>query len=504
MPTTRSRQEEQKDSPNLRPKQRTRMENNNLTMDQLLEILKQQNDFNMNQLRLQLEETNKKFETLVKNGKSKGQPPTYEGKVDEDLELWIFSTTEYYSNSKELIKADNEEIVQEVSINLKNIAKTWYRSYCQKCTSKGVTRTWENFLSSIRERFRPKDFEIRLRRKLLHLEQRGSIHDYISRFQRLLSQAEIPISELELRVYFQNKLRNETSRHIDEKSPKTLQETMDLATNYEYAYYPEGEKNSKIGQNGSFKSKAGQNGNFRKMENNNQRSKFTNEKENSKGIKFKGWKAESRKPTNNEDWKKSKTCFKCKKVGHISTDCKDKDSVNYIENNFGKYAALNVKAEVFNEEGKSVEGEAFIDNGSSLVSISEELARALSLEIKEDPEETMEVQLGFDQKVNVSKRTVLVKISVPGFKKFKGFVNVMPIPDNKDIMLGMLWLRENNPDIDWRNLTLKPRKNQVSNDQKDNKEVEAIPISIKKNKKGKVQKSTINEIKRITNENILH
>ncbi|KAG3077167.1 hypothetical protein PI124_g20414 [Phytophthora idaei] len=33
----------------------------------------------------------------------------------------------------------------------------------------------------------------------------------------------------------------------------------------------------------------------------------------------------------------------------------------------------------------------------------------------------------------------------------------MPVPEDKDVMLGMKWLRENNPDIDWERLLLRPR-----------------------------------------------
>ncbi|OWZ09917.1 hypothetical protein PHMEG_00017307 [Phytophthora megakarya] len=33
----------------------------------------------------------------------------------------------------------------------------------------------------------------------------------------------------------------------------------------------------------------------------------------------------------------------------------------------------------------------------------------------------------------------------------------MPVPEGKDVMLGKKWLRENNPDIDWERLLLRPR-----------------------------------------------
>ena len=33
----------------------------------------------------------------------------------------------------------------------------------------------------------------------------------------------------------------------------------------------------------------------------------------------------------------------------------------------------------------------------------------------------------------------------------------MSIPENKDVILGMIWLREQNPEIDWETLKLSPR-----------------------------------------------
>ena len=61
----------------------------------------------------------------------------------------------------------------------------------------------------------------------------------------------------------------------------------------------------------------------------------------------------------------------------------------------------------------------------------------------------MQVDLGYDQVVHRPRRTVEMNLQLPGFALTSGTFQVMPVPENKDVILGMMWLREQNPDIDW-------------------------------------------------------
>ncbi|OWZ00017.1 hypothetical protein PHMEG_00028882 [Phytophthora megakarya] len=69
----------------------------------------------------------------------------------------------------------------------------------------------------------------------------------------------------------------------------------------------------------------------------------------------------------------------------------------------------------------------------------------------------MTVMLGYNQTVQRPKRTVEMKLQIPDFPETCETFTVMPVPEGKDVMLGMKWLRENNPDIDWERLLLRPR-----------------------------------------------
>ncbi|CAI5728268.1 unnamed protein product [Peronospora destructor] len=129
-----------------------------------------------------------------------------------------------------------------------------------------------------------------------------------------------------------------------------------------------------------------------------------------------------KKKDKNDDWTKTATCKNCGKVGHISPQYKapkSKEANRYISG--ALYAILEAEAQAFKEAGQERSVIIFIDNGCSLNGVSENLVKKLEFEVNEG--EIMQVDLGHDQ--------------------------VMPVPENKDVILGMVWLREQNPDIDW-------------------------------------------------------
>ncbi|DAZ96546.1 TPA: hypothetical protein N0F65_011223, partial [Lagenidium giganteum] len=90
------------------------------------------------------------------------------------------------------------------------------------------------------------------------------------------------------------------------------------------------------------------------------------------------------------------------------------------------YASLKVLAEAFTSEQLKQQVSIFVDNGCSLNGISEALAAKLKLTIHEDQHNMMTVDLGFGQSVQQPRRTAFL---------------IMPIPENNDVILGMIWLR---------------------------------------------------------------
>ncbi|KAK1928732.1 hypothetical protein P3T76_015835 [Phytophthora citrophthora] len=285
----------------------------------------------------------------------KKDPPMYEGKYGEDIELWIFATEQYYASRRELMEADTSDFVTMISSNLGKSVLNWYRAFIAECEGTNVQPTWSLFKGRLRTRFRPKDFEYDLRERMFRLKQNETIHDYVSKFQDLLSQTELSISELEKRFFFQNGLREETARN-----------------------------------------------------------------------------------------------------GHISPDCtqpKRTEANRYMQG--AVYAILEAEAQAFKTDDQKRPVTIFIDNGSSLNGVTEELVKKLELDVTEG--DMMQVDLGYDQVVHRPRRTVEMSLQLPGFPLTTGTFQVMPVPEGKDIVLGMMWLREQNPDIDWNTGQIAPR-----------------------------------------------
>ncbi|POM69656.1 Hypothetical protein PHPALM_14044 [Phytophthora palmivora] len=88
----------------------------------------------------------------------KGDPPAFKGNASEDLELWIFSTEQYYAQYREEMLHNSSEFVDTIFANLGTIAKTWFRDF-KLFLPPGQPATWKLFKAKIRERFCDRDFE---------------------------------------------------------------------------------------------------------------------------------------------------------------------------------------------------------------------------------------------------------------------------------------------------------------------------------------------------------
>ena len=88
-------------SPNLRPKKRqATMAKETPTAAQLLQLMQLQQQF-QEQLRYHIKTSEARLERIlqvqVQQASTSKKAPIFQGKEDEDLELWIFSTEECYA-----------------------------------------------------------------------------------------------------------------------------------------------------------------------------------------------------------------------------------------------------------------------------------------------------------------------------------------------------------------------------------------------------------------------
>ncbi|KAK1930977.1 hypothetical protein P3T76_013566 [Phytophthora citrophthora] len=163
---------------------------------------------------------------------NKAEPPLYHDSLNEDLGALVFTTDQFYADYLRLMAEESAGFVTVVAYHLAPTPMNWYREFVAETNRAGTVRTWENFKAALRTRFLPPDNEYTLREKLCKLTQMGSLHNYIGNFQNILVQCQVPISPLELRFYFQQGLRSETSNHLKEHHPATLDEATVLALRF--------------------------------------------------------------------------------------------------------------------------------------------------------------------------------------------------------------------------------------------------------------------------------
>ncbi|GLE07237.1 hypothetical protein PINS_up017260 [Pythium insidiosum] len=109
--------------------------------------------------------------------KKRGNPPTFNGEVSEDQELYLFSTEQYYSDFKEEMERNTSDFVDTVFANLGPIVQAWFREF-KLSLGPDVPISWSLFKQRLRERFRDSDFQQKLLTKLFELRFQTTQQEY--------------------------------------------------------------------------------------------------------------------------------------------------------------------------------------------------------------------------------------------------------------------------------------------------------------------------------------
>ncbi|OWY95584.1 hypothetical protein PHMEG_00034374 [Phytophthora megakarya] len=163
--------------------------------------------------------------------KKKENPPQFNGKADDDLELWLFSTEQYYSNYSEEMQSNTSDFVNTIFGNLGPGAQTWYREF--KIALADRPATWSIFMQCFRERFREADLQHKVLSRMHKLRWSGSQQAYTMKFLNLVSQLDCELPDEVKRWFYQQNLRPDTSAFVSQNVPTTLKEVIDLAQRFE-------------------------------------------------------------------------------------------------------------------------------------------------------------------------------------------------------------------------------------------------------------------------------
>ena len=167
----------------------------------------------------------------------KARPPEYWGSKDEDPDTWI-RCTECVFDANEWI--ENRTKVSRAKVALKGLAERWATANDHLLAPE--TCTWEEFKRLFRTRFRPSDFEQKLRKDIFTVRQctGETVRAYAERYQTaivLLASETEPLDGL-LNIHrkqWTHGLHADMRRHVMVANPPTFAACLELALNAEEA-----------------------------------------------------------------------------------------------------------------------------------------------------------------------------------------------------------------------------------------------------------------------------
>ncbi|KAG2780458.1 hypothetical protein Pcac1_g9415 [Phytophthora cactorum] len=121
--------------------------------------------------------------------KQKANPPKFQGRADDDLELWLFHIEEHFAT---------------YTVEQSSNDSTWLSLFW----------TWTSWRGTVS----------------------GTQQEYSTKFMQLLSMSSIDMPEIVKRWFYQQNLRAETNSYVSQNSPLTLKDTIERVQRFEDAH----------------------------------------------------------------------------------------------------------------------------------------------------------------------------------------------------------------------------------------------------------------------------
>ena len=161
----------------------------------------------------------------------------YWGSKDEDPDTWIRRTERVFDANEWM---ENRTKVSRAKVALKGLAERWATANDHLLAPE--TCTWEEFKRLFRTRFRPSDFEQKLRKDIFTVRQctGETVRAYAERYQTaiaLLASETEPLDGLlnTHRKQWTHGLHADMRRHVMVANPPTFAACLELALNAEEA-----------------------------------------------------------------------------------------------------------------------------------------------------------------------------------------------------------------------------------------------------------------------------
>ena len=370
----------------------------------------------------------KLFKNAVSNKSNKldNNTPIFSGTgPKDDIKSWLFIV----ENNFELLKVDENKKLNAISPYLRGLALQTLIKFKREYPDS----TWYEFKDLLERTFIHPNRERNLRIQLRNLRQKESYDNFVNEFLFILNQIDY-MEEDDKILYFTEGLKSKTKFEVLTRKPVSLEDAILIASNYEHSKdeVPSIELNTLRHRTYNMQQ------NFKR--------RFPNQNRGNNGTTY--TKNESRGRPNYRNRSRSSSrhsksrkqplrCYRCKKMGHMSKDCRVKlvntlntvVDINAVHGDTSSYGLLTVNGLL---DGFKVR--ALLDPGSMICMVSTHVAYKYKLPVRESDAKIETVV----QNSSVVGITDKLLIDINGHSCYMKFY----VLDNKyDVILGVNWFQ---------------------------------------------------------------
>ena len=355
--------------------------------------------------------------------------PKFHGNPNEDVDDWLY---------KIRINLDVANIPEERFLDLiinfvLGKAGVFVRRLRESFAERRQRLFWQDFKDAMTKRYRPIDHARKIRNQLIHLKQTSSFNEYVDHFQNLCNQLEpTDLSEAEKLHYFTEGLHAGARFQIISKKIQSVDEAILIAAEFESCntnrHVVDKINVIKVANKQNNRYKAGV-----QATTSHQRDKSIHSfnKKDNKHVQY------NANTTNNNPVK----CFKCKKLGHLANNCRQKMvSVATIEKEKHEkiLTASDNGLEMLKIKGKieNFDVDFYFDSGATTSIVSLRVVKKYKLDILPSNVRIKSANNAVDNVIGTTKPLMI---------NVEGHYCILPLLimnlDHYDVLLGLNWFK---------------------------------------------------------------
>ncbi|GMF46857.1 unnamed protein product [Phytophthora fragariaefolia] len=361
--------------------------------------------------------------------KQKADPPKFHDRAEDDLELWLFHIEEHFAAYTVEMSRNDSRFVDMFVPFLGVDVMAWYREF--KHAMGSSPRTWPLLKQQIRSRYRDNDYEFKILTKTHDLRVPTTQQEYTTKFTQLLSMSDISMPEIVKRWFYQqhmptNALKQNRFQQGKRKGneaggsntqPSTKPIPIILLSQLAFNCGVKGHKASGC-----------PNWCAKKL-----------------GCSV-GW-----RPTEEDAAAVDHAAVPRQATGdQPSVDYENADALLMLQNS-SPHGHLQRSGLVENQPMS-----AFIDSGASFNAVCPQFAARVGLKVFAHAR-PLTIRLDVGKQAVIPRRVTSLSIILPDYSIYTTGAFVIEISESCEVMLGMPWLEDINPIIDWTAKTVRPR-----------------------------------------------